>query len=114
IFLFADLFNARIRPAINVSIFVYKVGWTTQIKIIKQVVGKLKLELVPFTVRVLSPWTDNHYLYRNEYGYLQLCAYLKINKPQFKEIIFSTKTFTQEIETLLKEAIKKHMKLFLL
>ncbi|WVZ11081.1 hypothetical protein V8G54_015611, partial [Vigna mungo] len=37
---------------------------------------------------------------------VELRAYLKTNKPQFKEIISSTKTFTGEAEALLKDAIK--------
>jgi len=45
---------------------------------------------------------------------IQLRTYLKNNKPQFQEIISSTKTFTGEAETLLKEAIQEQTKLFLL
>ncbi|KAL1805825.1 hypothetical protein ACET3Z_028893 [Daucus carota] len=45
IFLSADLFNAGIRPAINVGISVSRVGSAHQIKAMKQVAGKLKLEL---------------------------------------------------------------------
>ncbi|CAN6908511.1 unnamed protein product [Brassica oleracea var. botrytis] len=41
----ADLFNAGIRPAINVGISVSRVGSAVQIKAMKQVAGKLKLEL---------------------------------------------------------------------
>ena len=37
---------------------------------------------------------------------VELRAYLKKNKPQFKEIISSTKTFPREAEVLLKEAIQ--------
>jgi F-type H+-transporting ATPase subunit alpha len=49
IFLSADLFNAGIRPAINVGISVSRVGSAAQIKAMKQVAGKLKLELAQFT-----------------------------------------------------------------
>ncbi|KAI3881035.1 hypothetical protein MKX03_037613 [Papaver bracteatum] len=48
IFLSADLFNAGIRPAINVGISVSRVGSAAQIKAMKQVAGKLKLELAQF------------------------------------------------------------------
>ncbi|WMV07381.1 hypothetical protein MTR67_000766 [Solanum verrucosum] len=48
IFLFADLFNSGIRPAINVGISVSRVGSAAQIKAMKQVSGKLKLELAQF------------------------------------------------------------------
>jgi len=49
IFLSGDLFNAGIRPAINVGISVSRVGSAAQIKAMKQVAGKLKLELAQFT-----------------------------------------------------------------
>ncbi|XP_052735538.1 ATP synthase subunit alpha, chloroplastic-like [Vigna angularis] len=48
IFLSADLFNDGIRPAINVGISVSKVGSAAQIIAMKQVAGKLKLELAQF------------------------------------------------------------------
>ena len=48
IFLSGDLFNAGIRPAINVGISVSRVGSAAQIKAMKQVAGTLKLELAQF------------------------------------------------------------------
>ncbi|PHT94398.1 ATP synthase subunit alpha, chloroplastic [Capsicum annuum] len=48
IFLSADLFNSGIRPSINVGISVSRVGSAAQIKAIKPVAGKLKLELAQF------------------------------------------------------------------
>ncbi|KAI3454850.1 hypothetical protein Pfo_011513, partial [Paulownia fortunei] len=48
IFLSADLFNAGIRPAINMGISISRVGSTAQIKAMKQVASKLKLELAQF------------------------------------------------------------------
>ena len=48
IFIAGDLFNAGIRPAINVGISVSRVGSAAQIKAMKQVAGKLKLELAQF------------------------------------------------------------------
>lgn len=48
IFLSGDLFNAGIRPAINVGISVSRVGSAAQIKAMKQVAGRLKLELAQF------------------------------------------------------------------
>merc|ERR1719514_16617 len=48
VFLSADLFNAGLRPAINVGISVSRVGSAAQIKAMKQVAGKLKLELAQF------------------------------------------------------------------
>jgi len=48
IFLSGDLFNAGIRPAINVGISVSRVGSAAQIKAMKQVAGKLKLNLAQF------------------------------------------------------------------
>ncbi|KAH7291190.1 hypothetical protein KP509_29G005400 [Ceratopteris richardii] len=45
---------------------------------------------------------------------VQLREYVTTNKPDFSEIIRSTKTFTEQAETILKEAIKESMELFLL
>ena len=49
IFLSGDLFNSGIRPAVNVGISVSRVGSAAQIKAMKKVAGKLKLELAQFT-----------------------------------------------------------------
>jgi F-type H+-transporting ATPase subunit alpha len=49
VFLSADLFNAGIRPAINVGISVSRVGSAAQIKAMKQVAGTLKLDLAQFS-----------------------------------------------------------------
>lgn len=48
IFLEADLFNAGIRPALNVGLSVSRVGGDAQTKAIKQVAGKLKLDLTQY------------------------------------------------------------------
>nr|UNJ15853.1 ATP synthase CF1 alpha subunit [Cyanidioschyzonaceae sp. 2] len=48
IFLSSDLFNAGIRPAINVGISVSRVGSAAQIQAMKRVAGRLKLELAQF------------------------------------------------------------------
>jgi F-type H+-transporting ATPase subunit alpha len=161
IFLSADLFNAGIRPAINVGISVSRVGSAAQIKAMKQVAGKLKLELAqfaeleafsqfssdldkatqnqlargqrlrellkqsqsaPLTVeeQIMTIYTGtNGYLDGLEIGQVrkflvQLRTYLKTNKPQFQEIIASTKTLTAEAESFLKEGIQEQLERFLL
>nr|QBK84209.1 AtpA [Zantedeschia aethiopica]QHN55017.1 ATP synthase CF1 alpha subunit [Zantedeschia aethiopica]QJF46753.1 ATP synthase CF1 alpha subunit [Zantedeschia aethiopica] len=161
IFLSADLFNAGIRPAINVGISVSRVGSAAQIKAMKQVAGKLKLEIAQLVelesfaqfssdldkktknqlakgrrLRELlkqsqsDPFTVEEQIgiiYTGANGYLdlleivqvqgfiaQLRKYLKREKPRFQEIISSTKTFTEEAEALLKEAIPEQIELFLL
>ena len=48
IFLSSDLFNAGLRPAINAGISVSRVGSAAQIKAMRQVAGKVKLELAQF------------------------------------------------------------------
>lgn len=48
IFLSSDLFNSGIRPAINPGISVSRVGSAAQIKAMKQVAGKIKLELAQY------------------------------------------------------------------
>ena len=48
IFLESDLFNAGVRPAINVGISVSRVGGNAQIKSMKKVAGTLKLDQAQF------------------------------------------------------------------
>jgi len=48
IFLESNLFNAGIKPAINVGLSVSRVGGSAQTGIMKKVSGKLKLELAAF------------------------------------------------------------------
>jgi len=48
IFLESDLFYAGIRPAVNPGLSVSRVGGTAQTKAMKQVAGKMKLELAQF------------------------------------------------------------------
>ncbi len=48
IFLESNLFNAGIRPAVDVGISVSRVGGAAQIKAMKSVAGKLKLDLAQF------------------------------------------------------------------
>jgi F-type H+-transporting ATPase subunit alpha len=154
IFLSADLFNAGIRPAINVGISVSRVGSAAQIKAMKQVAGKLKLELAQFAeleafsqfASDLDQATQNQLargvrlrellkqpqssplvvsdqvvtIFTGVNGYLDdidvesvksflsgLRDYVSNNKPKFKEIIDTTKTFTSEAESLLIEGIKE-------
>src|SRR4051794_40859911 len=48
IFLETDLFNSGVRPAINVGISVSRVGGNAQIKAMKQVAGRLRLDLAQY------------------------------------------------------------------
>ncbi|HYX53455.1 MAG TPA: F0F1 ATP synthase subunit alpha [Candidatus Limnocylindrales bacterium] len=48
IFLETDLFNSGVRPAVNVGISVSRVGGSAQIKAMRQVAGRLKLELAQY------------------------------------------------------------------
>ena len=48
IFLETDLFNAGIRPAINVGLSVSRVGGSAQIKAMKQVAGTMRLDLAQY------------------------------------------------------------------
>ncbi|GFQ00478.1 ATP synthase subunit alpha chloroplastic [Phtheirospermum japonicum] len=101
IFLSADLFNAggqRLRELLKQS------------------------QSAPLTVeeQIMTIYTGtNGYLDSLEIGQVrkflvELRTYLKNNKPQFQEIISSTKIFTEEAEALLKEAIQEQMDRFLL
>ncbi len=48
IFLEADLFFSVVRPAINVGISVSRVGGNAQVKAMRQVAGRLKLDLAQY------------------------------------------------------------------
>jgi len=48
IYLEGDLFNAGIRPAVNVGISVSRVGGSAQTKAMRQVAGKLRLDMAQF------------------------------------------------------------------
>ncbi|NCN06490.1 MAG: F0F1 ATP synthase subunit alpha, partial [Candidatus Pacebacteria bacterium] len=48
IYLEADLFNAGMKPAINVGLSVSRVGSAAQIKLMKQVAGTMKLDLAQY------------------------------------------------------------------
>jgi len=144
-----------------VGISVSRVGSAAQIKAMKQVAGKSKLELAQFAelqafaqfASALDKTSQNQLargrrlrellkqsqsnplpveeqiatIYTGTRGYLdsleveqvnkfldELRKHLKDTKPQFQEIISSSKTFTEQAETLLKEAIQEQMELFLL
>jgi F-type H+-transporting ATPase subunit alpha len=56
IFLEPDLFYKGVRPAINIGISVSRVGGTAQIKAMKKVAGRLKLDLAQF--RELEAFTQ--------------------------------------------------------
>ena len=47
-FLETDLFNAGVRPAINVGISVSRVGGSAQTKAMKKIAGRLRLDLAQF------------------------------------------------------------------
>nr|YP_009106172.1 CF1 alpha subunit of ATP synthase [Binuclearia lauterbornii]AIT94987.1 CF1 alpha subunit of ATP synthase [Binuclearia lauterbornii] len=160
IFLSADIFNSGIRPAINVGISVSRVGSAAQPKAMKQVAGKLKLELAQFAeLEAFSQFASdldqatqnqlargqrlremlkqaqasplsledqvasifagtNGYLDKIEVGQVRsfligLRQYLISNKPKYGEILQSTNTFTDEAQTLLKEALVEFTEEFL-
>src|SRR6187549_2122600 len=48
IYLQSDLFNANVRPAIDVGVSVSRVGGNAQVKAMKDVAGRLKLDLAQF------------------------------------------------------------------
>lgn len=56
IFLETDLFNSGVRPAVNVGLSVSRVGSSAQTKAMKQVAGKLKLDLAQY--RELSAFSQ--------------------------------------------------------
>src|SRR5210317_1577932 len=151
IFLSNDLFNSGIRPAINVGISVSRVGSAAQTKAMKQVAGKLKLELAQFAeleafsqfasdldeatqkqlargtrLREILKQPQNSPLsvaqqvaliYAGINGFLDDLEVSDVKKfsasllqtldsqKSYIDAVGSTNQFTQEAETLLKEAI---------
>ncbi|KAH0437991.1 hypothetical protein IEQ34_023859 [Dendrobium chrysotoxum] len=119
IFLSADLFNAGIRPAINVGLSV------SRIKLLRIKRGQRLRELLkqsqsdPLAVedQIATIYTGtNGYLDALEIGQVKkflvgLRTYLTKKKPKFQEIL--SKIFTEEAETLLREAIQEQIELFL-
>merc|ERR1712176_1499297 len=151
IFLSNDLFNSGIRPAINVGISVSRVGSAAQTKAMKQVAGKLKLELAQFAeleafsqfasdldeatqkqlargtrLREILKQPQNSPLsvpeqvaliYSGINGFLDDLELSDVKKfsasllqtldsqKSYLDAVSSTSQFTQEAETLLKEAI---------
>jgi F-type H+/Na+-transporting ATPase subunit alpha len=140
-------------------ILVYRLGSVAQIKAMKQVAGKSKLELAQFAelqafaqfASALDKTSQNQLargrrlwellkqsqsnplpveeqvatIYIGMRGYLdsleieqvnkfqdELGKHLKDTKPQFQEIISSNKTFTEQAETLLKEAFQEQLERF--
>ncbi len=141
------------------GISVSRVGSAAQIKAMKQVAGKSKLELAQFAelqafaqfASALDKTSQNQLargrrlrellkqsqsnplpveeqvatIYTGTRGYLDsleieqvkkfldgLRKHLKDTKPQFQEIISSSKTFTEQAEILLKEAIQEQLERF--
>ena len=128
IFLSGDLFNAGIRPAINVGISVSRVGSAAQIKAMKQVAGKLKLELAQgVRLREMLKQSQNSpipveeqvaIIYAGINGYLddievsavlpfiaKLRPYLRNSVPQFVSEVKDTKKMGPDAEEALKKAI---------
>nr|YP_011005667.1 ATP synthase CF1, subunit alpha [Cutleria multifida]WAM62671.1 ATP synthase CF1, subunit alpha [Cutleria multifida] len=159
IFLSGDLFNSGLRPAINVGISVSRVGSAAQIKAMKQVAGKLKLELAQFAeleafsqfasdldkatqaqlargqrLREILKQAQNSpipvaeqvaIIYIGTNGFLDdleiadisgfiksLREYITSSKPEYLEIVNSSKQLTTEAESILKTAISDVKKTF--
>merc|ERR1712193_290001 len=123
IFLSADIFNSGMRPAINVGISVSRVGSAAQVKAMKTVAGKLKLELAQFAELEVADQVAMIYAGIN--GLLDpipvdnvrpflssLLNYLAEKKPQYGKIIGETNTLTSEAETMLKDSILEHRESF--
>lgn len=157
IFLSGDIFNAGIKPAINIGISVSRVGSSAQPKIMKQVAGKLKLELAQFAeleafsqfASDLDQATQNQLargsrlrellkqpqasplslsdqiatIYAGINGYLDKLSIEKVRpflvgfrqylaNTDFEKIVESNKQLTDEIEAILKEALKEYLNEF--
>ena len=160
IFLSGDLFNSGIRPAINVGISVSRVGSAAQIKAMKQVAGKLKLELAQFAeleafsqfasdldqatrnqlargqrLREILKQAQNSpipveeqvaIIYTGINGFLDdielakvrpfddnLRTTLRTSKPEYGNLVRTSKAFSKEAEEILKSCISSVKQSFL-
>ncbi len=90
IYLEADLFNAGIRPAINVGISVSRVGGDAQTKAMKQVAGQLRLDMAQY--RALAAFaqfaSDLDRATRNQLERGQRMTEL-LKQPQYEPIPFA-------------------------
>jgi F-type H+-transporting ATPase subunit alpha len=115
IYLEADLFNAGIRPAINVGLSVSRVGGAAQTRAMRKVAGGLQLQFQP-----LSLGQEVSILYAGTNGYLDdvelakmhafeeaFQGYMQGNHPDVLEEIDEKKELPPELEEKLKAAIKQ-------
>ena len=74
VFLETDLFNQGIRPAISVGLSVSRVGSAAQIKAIKKVAGKVKLQLAQFRELAAFAQFGSGFRCKNKGTIRQRCA----------------------------------------
>ncbi len=120
IYLETDLFNAGIRPAVNVGLSVSRVGGSAQIKAMKKVAGQLRLEMAQF--RELAAFTQ----FASDLDAATLAQLTRgerlvevLKQPQYEPLAVEDQIFiiiagTQRfLDDIPKEAVKKFEKEFL-
>jgi len=131
IFLETDLFNAGIRPAINVGISVSRVGGNAQLKAMKKVAGTLKIDQAQYreleaftkfgsdldaaTMAVLDKGARNVELLKQpQYSPMSVETYLHKLESLHPEILETLKqgVINEEIENKLTDLAKEVSKQF--
>src|SRR6266540_591465 len=112
IYLETDLFYQGVRPAISVGLSVSRVGSAAQIKAIKQVAGKVKLDLAQY--RELAAFAQfgsdldaatRARLDRGKEYQLKLQDWLQTRKEALLRAIRGKKEFDKDLESQLKAAL---------
>lgn len=120
IFLEADLFHAGIRPAVNVGVSVSRVGGAAQIKAMRQVSGRLRLDLAQYREKesfaLFSSDLDKETLQQLKKGQLMV-ELLKQEKhvplPIADQVIMIFAGLSGQLDELPLEKVKKFEKEFL-
>jgi F-type H+-transporting ATPase subunit alpha len=120
IFLEADLFHAGIRPAVNVGVSVSRVGGSAQIKAMRQVSGRLRLDLAQYREKesfaLFSSDLDKETLQQLKKGQLMV-ELLKQEKhvplPIVDQVIMIFAGLSGQLDDLPLEKVKKFEKEFL-
>jgi len=130
IYLESDLFYSGIRPAINVGLSVSRVGGSAQIKAMKQVAGRLRLELAQYREMAAfsqfasdldkivvifagtNGFTDDYKVDSLRKYEKELLAFLKAQHQDIMKDIREKKAISDETKEKLLQALKRFKEVF--
>ncbi len=111
IFLETDLFFSNVRPAVNVGISVSRVGGNAQIKAMKQVAGRLRLDLaqqVMIIFAVTNGFLDDVTVDAIRDWERGFHDFMAAQHPEIGEEIRTRKTLSEDLTGQLKRAIEEY------